>query len=258
MKLVSWNVNGLRACLKKGFMDAFAQIDADVFCVQETKMQQGQAEIDLSGSGKSESYFEYWNSADKKGYSGTAVFTRTQPLAAANGMDIEEHDREGRIITLEFETLFLVNVYVPNSQRELMRLEYRMRWEDDFRDFILSLDAKKPVIICGDLNCAHKEIDIKNAKSNERNAGFTIEEREKMSLLLDAGFTDFFRHLHPDKSDAYTWWSYMPGVRERNVGWRIDYFLGSNRLKDKVQEAFILPDVYGSDHCPVGLVIDVD
>jgi len=258
LKLVSWNVNGLRACLKKGFMDAFAQIDADVFCVQETKMQQGQAEIDLSGSGKSESYFEYWNSADKKGYSGTAVFTRTQPLAAANGMDIEEHDREGRIITLEFETLFLVNVYVPNSQRELMRLEYRMRWEDDFRDFILSLDAKKPVIICGDLNCAHKEIDIKNAKSNERNAGFTIEEREKMSLLLDAGFTDFFRHLHPDKSDAYTWWSYMPGVRERNVGWRIDYFLGSNRLKDKVQEAFILPDVYGSDHCPVGLVIDVD
>jgi len=236
-------------------MDVFAQVGADVFCVQETKMQQGQAEIDLNG--QEGSYMEYWNSADKKGYSGTAVFTRIQPLAVANGMDIEEHDHEGRIITLEFDNFFLVNVYVPNSQRELMRLEYRMRWEDDFRAFIKSLDKKKPVIICGDLNCAHKEIDIKNAKSNERNAGFTIEEREKLTKLLDSGFTDFYRHLNPDKTDAYTWWSYMPGVREKNVGWRIDYFLGSDRLTNRVRDAFILPDIYGSDHCPVGLEIDV-
>jgi len=251
MKLISWNVNGLRACLKKGFMKAFAQIDADVFCLQETKMQQGQAEIDLGG------YNEYWNSADKKGYSGTAVFTKIKPIAVANGMDIDEHDHEGRIITVEFDKFYLVNVYTPNSQRGLMRLDYRMRWEDDFRDFIVSLDKVKPVIICGDLNCAHTEIDIKNAKSNERNAGFTIEERTKMTLLHEAGFTDFFRHMYPDKTDAYTWWSYMPGVREKNVGWRIDYFLGSNRLVEKVQEAFILPTIYGSDHCPVGLVIDV-
>jgi len=251
MKLVSWNVNGLRACLKKGFMDAFAQIDADVFCLQETKMQQGQAEIDLAG------YHEYWNSADKKGYSGTAVFTKTLPIDAANGMDVDEHDHEGRIITLEYDKFYLVNVYTPNSQRELLRLDYRMRWEDDFRDFVLSLDKVKPVIICGDLNCAHKEIDIKNAKTNERNAGFTIEERDKMTLLLDAGFTDFFRHLNPDKTDAYTWWSYMPGVRERNVGWRIDYFIGSGRLTDKVKEAFILPEIHGSDHCPIGLVVDL-
>ena len=256
MKLVSWNVNGLRACLKKGFMEAFKQIDADVFCLQETKMYQGQAEIDLSGQGGSGTFLEFWNSAEKKGYSGTVVFTRVPPIAVANGMDISEHDREGRIITLEFDAFFLVNVYTPNSQRELMRLDYRMRWEDNFRDFVLSLDAKKPVIICGDLNCAHREIDIKNAKSNERNAGFTIEERTKMTMLLDAGFTDFYRNLNPDKHDAYTWWSYMPGVREKNVGWRIDYFLGSDRLTDKVQDAFILPDIYGSGHCPVGLVID--
>jgi len=251
MKLVSWNVNGLRACLKKGFMEAFYQIDADIFCLQETKMMQGQAELDLSG------YHEYWNSAEKKGYSGTAVFTKVLPLAVANGMDIEEHDREGRIITLEFDDFYLVNVYTPNSQRELMRLEYRMRWEDDFREFIRSLDKAKPVVICGDLNCAHKEIDIKNAKSNERNAGFTIEERDKLTLLLDIGITDFYRYFNPDKHDAYTWWSYMPGVREKNVGWRIDYFLGSNRLTDKVRETFILPEIYGSDHCPVGLVLDI-
>ena len=257
MKLVSWNVNGLRACLKKGFIDAFAQIGADVFCLQETKMEQGQAEFDLNSSEDEREYLEYWNSADKKGYSGTAIFTRIPPIAHAYGMDKDEHDHEGRVITLDFGTFYLVNVYTPNSQRELMRLDYRMRWEDDFRDFVLSLDKKKPVIICGDLNCAHKEIDIKNAKSNERNAGFTIEERDKMTLLLDAGFTDFFRHLNPDKSDAYTWWSYMPGVRERNVGWRIDYFIGSDRLTEKVQDAFILPDIYGSDHCPVGLVIDL-
>jgi len=251
LKLVSWNVNGLRACLKKGFMEAFSSIDADIFCLQETKMQQGQAEIDLSG------YMEYWNSAEKKGYSGTAVFTRIPPLAAANGMDISEHDHEGRIITLEYDKFYLVNVYTPNSQRELMRLDYRMRWEDDFREFLRSLDASKPVIVCGDLNCAHKEIDIKNAKSNERNAGFTIEERNKMTLLHEAGFTDFYRRLNPDKHDAYTWWSYMPGVREKNVGWRIDYFIGSERLTEKVRDAFILPEIYGSDHCPVGLVIDI-
>ena len=254
MKLVSWNVNGLRACLKKGFMDSFSEIGADIFCVQETKMQQGQADIDFADP---DGFLEYWNSADKKGYSGTAVFTKIQPLAVANGMDIDEHDHEGRIITLEFEKFYLVNVYTPNTQRELMRLDYRMRWEDDFRDFVCSLDRTKPVIICGDLNCAHTEIDIKNAKSNERNAGFTIEERTKMTRLHEAGFTDFFRFLYPDKTDAYTWWSYMPGVREKNVGWRIDYFLGSNRLVDKVKEAFILPEIYGSDHCPVGLTIEL-
>jgi len=251
MKLVSWNVNGLRACLKKGFMESFRLIDADVFCLQETKMEQGQAEIDLSG------YQEFWNSADKKGYSGTAVFTRIPPLAVTYGMGIDEHDHEGRIITLEFDSFYLVNVYVPNSQRELLRLDYRMRWEDDFRGYVCGLDAIKPVVICGDLNCAHQEIDIKNPKSNERNAGFTWEERSKMTALLDAGFADIFRRLNPDKRDAYTWWSYMKGVRERNVGWRIDYFLSSDRLMAKVDDAFILPEVYGSDHCPVGLVADI-
>jgi len=250
MKLVSWNVNGLRACLKKGFMDSFSEIGADIFCLQETKMQQGQAEIDID-------FPEFWNSADKKGYSGTAVFTKIQPLAAANGMDIDEHDHEGRIITLEYDKFFLVNVYVPNSQGELQRLGYRMRWEDDFRGFVCSLDRKKPVIICGDLNCAHKEIDLKNPKTNTRNAGFTPEEREKMTKLLETGFTDTYRFFNPDKNDAYTWWSYMPGAREKNVGWRIDYFLCSNRLTEKIREVFILPEVYGSDHCPVGLVIDI-
>jgi len=256
MKLISWNVNGLRACLKKGFMDYFQQVDADIFCVQETKMQQGQADIDLNGQSASDSYFEYWNSADKKGYSGTAIFTRIPPTAVANGMDIDEHDHEGRIITLEFEKFYLVNVYTPNSQDELRRLDYRMNWEDDFREFILSLDKVKPVIICGDLNCAHQEIDIKNAKSNTRSAGFTQEERDKLTMLLDAGFTDFYRHFNPDKHDAYTWWSYMPGIREKNVGWRIDYFLGSDRLIDNIKDTFIMPEIYGSDHCPVGLEID--
>jgi len=262
IKLVSWNVNGLRACLKKGFMDSFSEIGADIFCLQETKMMQGQAEIDLNGQDDerkdgSGQYLEYWNSADKKGYSGTAVFTRIRPLAVANGMDIDEHDHEGRIITLEYDKFYLVNVYTPNSQGELQRLDYRMRWEDDFRDFVCSLDRKKPVLICGDLNCAHKEIDIKNAKSNVRNAGFTVEERDKMTKLHEAGFTDFYRHLNPDKHDAYTWWSYMPGVREKNIGWRIDYFLGSDRLTDNVKDAFILSDIYGSDHCPVGLIIEI-
>jgi exodeoxyribonuclease-3 len=249
MKLVSWNVNGLRACLKKGFLEAFRQLDADVFCLQETKMMQGQAEMDLAG------YHEIWHSADKKGYSGTAVFAKTAPLDVAFGMGIDEHDHEGRIISLEFETFYLVNVYTPNSKRELLRLPYRMKWEDDFRELVSGLDGKKPVIICGDLNCAHKEIDIKNAKSNLRNAGFTQEERNKLTELLAAGFTDFYRHFNPDRQDAYTWWSFMPGVRERNVGWRIDYFLGSNRLTDRVTDTAIYDDIYGSDHCPVGIEI---
>ena len=249
MKLISWNVNGLRACLKKGFIDTFKQLDADVFCLQETKMEQGQAELDLSG------YHEYWNSADKKGYSGTAIFTKIPPTAVSYGMGIDEHDREGRIITLEFEDFYLVNVYTPNSKRELLRLDYRMKWEDDFREFVCKLDKTKPVIICGDLNCAHQEIDIKNAKSNTRSAGFTIEERDKLSALLAAGFTDFYRRFNPDKHDAYTWWSYMPGVRERNVGWRIDYFLGSDRLTDRIERAEIYADVYRSDHCPVGVLV---
>ena len=250
MKLASWNVNGLRACLKKGFLDAFAQIDADVFCLQETKMERGQAEVDLSG------YQEYWCSAIKKGYAGTAVFSKTEPLSVSYGMGVDEHDREGRIIQLEFQSFFLVNVYVPNSQRELARLDYRMRWEDDFRGYVCRLDKIKPVLICGDLNCAHQEIDIKNAKTNMRNAGFTQEERDKMTELLNSGFTDFYRLLYPDKHDAYTWWSYMPGVRERNVGWRIDYFLGSDRLRENVSDATISADIYGSDHCPVGLMVE--
>lgn len=257
MRLVSWNVNGLRACLKKGFLEYMAGFDADVVCLQETKMSQGQADIDLSGQnalspGK---YFEYWNSAEKKGYSGTAVFTKIPPLSAAYGMGVAVHDREGRIVTLEYEEFYLVNVYTPNSQRGLARLDYRMEWEDAFREYVCRLDLSRPVIICGDLNVAHTEMDIKNAKSNVNNAGFTVYEREKMTKLLDAGFTDFYRHLNPDKRDAYTWWSYMGSSREKNIGWRIDYFLGSNRLTDKVSDAFILPEVLGSDHCPVGLVI---
>ena len=251
MKLASWNVNGLRACLKKGFLDSLAQIDADIFCLQETKMDRSQAEIDLGG------YMEYWCSAAKKGYSGTAVFSKAEPLSVSYGMGIEEHDNEGRIIRLEFEGFYLVNVYVPNSQRELTRLPYRMRWEDDFRAYVSDLDKAKPVIICGDLNCAHQEIDLKNPKSNMRNAGFTKEERDKMTELLDTGFTDFFRRLYPDKHDAYTWWSYFSGARERNIGWRIDYFLGSDRLRENVSDALIYPGIYGSDHCPVGLLIEV-
>ena len=249
MKLASWNVNGLRACLKKGFQDSFERIDADIFCLQEIKMERGQAEIDLAG------YHEYWLSAEKKGYSGTAVFSKAEPLSVSYGMGIDEHDHEGRVIRLEFEDFFLVNVYTPNSQNGLARLPYRMQWEDAFRAYVSQADKAKPVIICGDLNCAHQEIDIKNAKSNMRNAGFTQEERDKMTALLGAGFTDFFRFLYPDKRDAYTWWSYRPGVRERNVGWRIDYFLGSDRLRDSVSDALIYDDIYGSDHCPVGLEI---
>jgi exodeoxyribonuclease-3 len=249
MKMISWNVNGLRASLKGGFMDVFKKIDADIFCLQETKMEQGQAELDLTG------YQEYWNSATRKGYSGTAVFTKKAPMIVTFGIDIEKHDQEGRVITLEFEDYYFVNVYTPNSQRELVRLGYRMEWEDNLRSYLLSLDTQKPVILCGDLNVAHQEIDIKNAKSNHKNAGFTDQEREKMTLLLNSGFSDTFRTMHPDDHEVYSWWSQMPGVRERNVGWRIDYFLVSRRMMPQIKEAFILSQVYGSDHCPVGIVV---
>ena len=247
MKLISWNVNGLRACLNKGFHDFFVNVNADIFCVQETKMQQEQSELVLPG------YHEYWNSAVKKGYSGTVIFTRFKPLAVTYGMKISEHDQEGRMITLEFADFQLVNVYAPNSQRELARLNYRMKWEDDFNTYLTQLDKGKPVIICGDLNVAHQEIDIKNPKTNRRNAGFTDEERNKMTLLLQAGFTDSFRILYPDKQDAYSWWSYMMNARARNIGWRIDYFLVSMRLTNSIKEASIYADIMGSDHCPVGL-----
>lgn len=249
MKMISWNINGLRASLKRGFIETFREIDADIFCLQEIKMEQGQAELDMPG------YLEYWNSAQRKGYAGTAIFTKKAPRNAALGIGIEKHDLEGRVITLEYDDYFFVNVYTPNSQRDLARLGYRMDWEDSFRSYLLSLDAKKPVIVCGDLNVAHQEIDIKNAKSNRKNAGFTDEEREKMTVLLDAGFADTFRTMHPEDRDAYTWWSNMPGVRERNVGWRIDYFLVSRRYMPQVKEAFILSAVYGSDHCPVGIIV---
>lgn len=249
MKLVSWNVNGLRACLNKGFIDFFTQIDADIFCVQETKMQEGQVDIELAG------YEKYWNYAVKKGYSGTAVFTRLKPLDVTYGMNHEEHDQEGRLITLEFDDFFLVNVYTPNSQRDLLRLDYRMKWEDAFREHLQQLDKSKPVIVCGDINVAHQEIDLKNPKTNKRNAGFTDEERGKFTELLQGGFTDSFRYLYPDKENAYTWWSYMMGARSRNIGWRIDYFLISNRLQEQVKEAVIYPEIMGSDHCPVGLEI---
>lgn len=249
MKLVSWNVNGLRACLSKGFIEFFTEIDADIFCVQETKMQEGQVEINFSG------YEKYWNFAVKKGYSGTAVFTRIKPISVAYGMNNAEHDQEGRLITLEFDEFFLVNVYTPNSQRELARLDYRMKWEDDFRAYLQQLDKTKPVIVCGDINVAHQEIDLKNPKTNKRNAGFTDEERGKFTELLEGGFTDSFRLLYPDKEQAYTWWSYMMGARARNIGWRIDYFLISNRLREHVKDAVIYPEIMGSDHCPVGLQI---
>ena len=249
MKLISWNVNGLRAALGKGFVKSFNQLQADVFCLQETKMQRGQAEIDLPG------YEEYWNSAEKKGYSGTAVFSRTKPLSDSYGLGQTEHDKEGRVITLEYEKFFLVNVYTPNSQDGLARLDYRMVWEDAFRGYLLGLDKKKPVIVCGDLNVAHQEIDLKNPKTNQRNAGFTIEERNKMSELLGSGFADTFRRLYPDTTGAYSWWSYRGQARDRNAGWRIDYFLVSERLMPKVAGAAIHTDIMGSDHCPVSLEI---
>lgn len=249
MKLISWNVNGLRACLGKGFQDFFYNADADIFCVQETKMQQNQAKISFSG------YEQYWNSAMKKGYSGTAIFTRIKPLSVTYGMNIEEHDQEGRLITLEFEQFFLVNVYTPNSQRGLIRLAYRMQWEDAFRNFLRQLTGIKPVILCGDMNVAHQEIDIKNPQSNHNSAGFTDEERNKMTELLQSGFTDTFRYMYPDKKDAYTWWSYMFSARTRNIGWRIDYFIVSDRLKPYIKDAAIYSDILGSDHCPIGLEI---
>ena len=247
MQLISWNVNGLRACLGKGFLDFFKEADADVFCLQETKMQPDQAELELEG------YRQYWNSAEKKGYSGTAVFTRLEPLKVTYDLGIDEHDHEGRVITLEFEKFILVNVYVPNSQRELTRLDYRMQWENDFRAYVTRLEEHKPVVICGDMNVAHREIDLKNPKSNQRNAGFTAEEREKMTLLQEAGFLDSFRLLYPDLEGAYTWWSYMFKARQNNGGWRIDYFLVSQKLREKIEDAEIYHQVMGSDHCPVGL-----
>ncbi len=249
MKLISWNVNGLRACLIKGFNTCFASVGADIFCVQETKMQPEQFGHVFEG------YEQYWNSAFKKGYSGTAVFTRVKPLSVAYGMNFAEHDQEGRLITLEFDSFFLVNVYTPNSQRGLTRLDYRLKWDDDFRTYLERLDRTKPLIVCGDLNVAHQEIDIKNPRSNRKNAGFTDEEREKMTVLLKSGFIDTFRCLYPDKTDAYTWWSYLTNARERNIGWRIDYFLVSQRLRQVVKDAVIYADVTGSDHCPVGLEI---
>ena len=245
MKFVSWNVNGLRACMTKGFGEYFAEAAADIFCVQETKMQPGQAEIHFAG------YEQFWNSAEKKGYSGTAIFSRKTPLAVFYGMGRPEHDQEGRIIRLEFDDFQLVNVYTPNSQRGLTRLDYRMQWEEDFRDYIVHLNKKKPVVICGDMNVAHQEIDIKNPAVNKKNAGFTPEERDKMTRLLAAGMTDSFRHLYPDRRDAYSWWSYMSNARERNIGWRIDYFLVSSAIRDQIREAAIQPEIMGSDHCPV-------
>ncbi len=251
MKLISWNVNGLRAAMTKGFMDAFNELDADMFCLQETKLQPEQIEMVLPG------YEQYWNSAVKKGYSGTAIFTRVKPLSVVNGIGIEEHDQEGRVITAEYDNFYLVTCYTPNSQRELARLDYRMTWEDAFRAYLLELDKKKPVILCGDLNVAHNEIDLKNPKTNRKNAGFSDEEREKMTELLGAGFTDTFRFLYPDAVDAYSWWSYMGKARDRNVGWRIDYFVTSQRLDNAIVEAKIHSQILGSDHCPVELEINV-
>ncbi|MCH5286489.1 MAG: exodeoxyribonuclease III [Christensenellaceae bacterium] len=249
MKLISWNVNGLRAVLGKNFMEAFEALDADVFCLQETKLQAGQVALDLPG------YHQYWNYAEKKGYSGTAVFTKQEPLSVRYGIGVEEHDHEGRVITLDMGDFWLVTVYTPNAQRELTRLDYRMTWEDAFLGYLRSLDAVKPVIFCGDLNVAHTEIDLKNPKSNLRNAGFTQEERGKMTSLLAAGFTDTFRFFYPDRRDAYSWWSYMFHAREKNAGWRIDYFIASDRLRERLVSADIHAEIMGSDHCPVELVI---
>ncbi len=250
-KFVSWNVNGIRACLNKGFSESFEKLDADILCLQETKVQAGQVELDLPG------YHQYWNYAEKKGYSGTAIFTREEPLDVAYGLDIPEHDTEGRVITLEFKDFYFITVYVPNSQDGLRRLDYRMKWEDDFREYIKSLDKDKPVIYCGDLNVAHKEIDIKNPSSNHHNPGFTDEERGKMTEMLEAGFIDTFRYVYPDMRDIYSWWSYRFQARERNAGWRIDYFIASERLSGAVKDAKIHTDIYGSDHCPVELDIEI-
>lgn len=249
MKLISWNVNGIRACVQKGFMDYFTESDADIFCIQESKMQQGQLELTLPG------YYQYWNYAEKKGYSGTAIFTKKEPLQAAYGIGIEEHDKEGRVITLEYDTFFMVTVYTPNSQNELARLDYRMQWEDDFRAYLNTLAKKKPVVVCGDMNVAHKEIDLKNPKTNHKNAGFTDEEREKFTTLLESGFIDTFRYFYPDKTDIYSWWSYRFSARQKNAGWRIDYFLVSKEMEDRLEHAAIHTEIMGSDHCPVELVL---
>lgn len=249
MKLISWNVNGIRACMEKGFMDFFRQADADVFCLQETKVQEGQVKLPLDG------YYQYWNYADKKGYSGTALFARKEPLQVTYGMGIDAHDHEGRLITAEFEDFYVVTVYTPNSQDELKRLEYRMQWEEDFRTWLKKLEKNKPVIFCGDLNVAHREIDLKNPKANRRNAGFTDEEREKMTKLLSDGFIDTFRFFYPDREGIYSWWSYRFQARAKNAGWRIDYFLASECLKDRLEDAGIHTDIFGSDHCPVELRI---
>ena len=249
MKLISWNVNGIRACVQKGFLDFFKEIDADIFCIQESKCQEGQISLELEG------YNQYWNYAEKKGYSGTAIFTKKKPLSVNYGIGIEEHDKEGRVITLEFEDFFMITVYTPNSQNELARLDYRMSWEDDFRKYLKSLEENKAVIVCGDLNVAHKEIDLKNPKTNRKNAGFTDEEREKFNKLLDSGFIDSFRYFYPDLKGVYSWWSYRFNSRKNNAGWRIDYFIVSKELESRLKEAKIHTEVLGSDHCPVELVI---
>jgi len=251
MKFISWNVNGLRAVIGKGFLDFFKKIDADFFCIQETKMQPEQLNLELEG------YYQYWNSAEKKGYSGTAIFTKKEPLNVSYGIGKEEHDKEGRVITLEYDTFYLVNCYTPNSKRELERLDYRQIWEDEIRDYLKKLDKNKPVVYCGDLNVAHKEIDLKNPKTNTHSAGFTQEERDKMTELLSSGFIDTFRYKYPEKEEAYTWWSYMFHAREKNVGWRIDYFITSESIKDKIKDSIIHSDIFGSDHCPVELDIEV-
>lgn len=255
MKLISWNVNGLRAVINKGFKDFFKEIDADIFSIQETKMQETQLDENILQI--FEGYNAYWNSAEKKGYSGTAIFTKQKPLNVTYGIGKEEHDKEGRVITLEFEKFYMVNIYTPNSKRELERLDYRQEWEDEIRKYLLKLNQSKPVIMCGDLNVAHKEIDLKNPKTNHKSAGFTDEERNKMTELLKAGFIDTYRYLYPDKENVYTWWSYMRKAREKNVGWRIDYFIVSNDIKNKIKEAKIDEDVMGSDHCPVELEIEI-
>ena len=249
MKLISWNVNGIRACVKKGFLDYFNEQDADIFCIQETKLQEGQIDLYLEG------YYQYWNYAKKKGYSGTAIFSKKKPLSVSYGLNIEEHDQEGRIITLEFENFYMITVYTPNSQTGLARLDYRMKWEDDFKTYLKDLNIKKPVILCGDLNVAHKEIDLKNPKNNINNPGFTVFEREKLTNLLDEGFIDSFRYLYPDKEFIYSWWSYRFNARKNNAGWRIDYFLTSDKLQDKIEDALIDTEILGSDHCPVILIL---
>ena len=249
-KLISWNVNGLRACVKKGFLDYFNEVNADIFCIQETKLQEGQIDLDLKN------YHMYWNYAEKKGYSGTALFTKEEPISVKYGLGIEEHDNEGRVITAEFDDYYVVTVYTPNSQDKLARIDYRMAWEDVFRDYLKELEKNKPVIVCGDLNVAHKEIDLKNPKTNRKNAGFSDEEREKFSILLDSGFIDTFRYFYPELEGAYSWWSYRFNARKNNAGWRIDYFLVSNNLEDRIKEAFIDTEILGSDHCPVKLIME--